>query len=234
MPGDRSQFIKSSTGQYERTLPDGTVYVYSAPSTDPSGKAISGKLEMVRDRYGNETKYAYDAAGKIQSITDPVGLVTKFGYSGDHVSEIARRHPDIDTAVVSEAALLLTIDRVYQPARPVEAVVAHQSRLRPGPHAALDPEGAHALRRAGPPPRSLGGPAGLRRPGADDRRERLVVVDRAGVEAEPVLEAGAAAALDVDAQLERVVAFFGDELADLRRGSGGELQRPLERLVIGC
>src|SRR5688500_2230419 len=50
--------------------------------------------------------------------------------------------------------------------------------------------------------------------------DRQVVLALRFVELEAVLEARAAAALDVDAQLERVVAFLGHELADLR-GCGG-------------
>src|SRR5690606_10764357 len=53
------------------------------------------------------------------------------------------------------------------------------------------------------------------------------------VELEAVLEAGTAAALDVDPQLQGIVALFGDQLADLGRGRGSELQRAFERLVAG-
>ena len=50
-----------------------------------------------------------------------------------------------------------------------------------------------------------------------------VVVDRAGVEAEPVLEAGAAATLNRDAQ-DRALALriLGHQLADLLRGVRGQ------------
>jgi len=44
------------------------------------------------------------------------------------------------------------------------------------------------------------------------------------VEGEAVLEAGTAAAGDIDPQLEVVVALFLDELADLLRGAVGENQ----------
>jgi hypothetical protein len=44
--------------------------------------------------------------------------------------------------------------------------------------------------------------------------ERQVVLGALLVEGEAVLETRAAAAADVDAQLERGVAFLGDELAD--------------------
>src|SRR3546814_15917587 len=44
------------------------------------------------------------------------------------------------------------------------------------------------------------------------------------VELEAVLEARAAATLDVHAQLQRRVAFLGDQPADLGRGGGGEVE----------
>src|SRR5690606_36402674 len=47
------------------------------------------------------------------------------------------------------------------------------------------------------------------------------------VEREAVLETGAAAALDIDAQLQVRIAFGLDELTDLRRGRIGEMQRRL-------
>src|SRR5690606_6720120 len=47
------------------------------------------------------------------------------------------------------------------------------------------------------------------------------------VEREAVLETGAAAALDVDAQLQVRIALGLDELTDLRRGRIGEMQRRL-------
>ena len=53
--------------------------------------------------------------------------------------------------------------------------------------------------------------------------ERLVVVDRAGVEAEPVLEARAPAALDRDAQNRALaLGILGHQLADLLRGVRGQ------------
>src|SRR5690606_32329868 len=64
-------------------------------------------------------------------------------------------------------------------------------------------------------------------------RHREVVIALLFVELEAVLEARAAATLDVDAQLEGVVALFGDQLADLGRGRGGQLQRAVKRLVPG-
>src|SRR5690606_29773123 len=48
---------------------------------------------------------------------------------------------------------------------------------------------------------------------------------------EAVLEAGTAAALDVHAQLERRVALALDQLLDLGRRGGGEIDRTLQGLV---
>src|SRR5690606_24601518 len=53
------------------------------------------------------------------------------------------------------------------------------------------------------------------------------------VELEAVLAARAAATLDVHAQLQRRVAFLGDQLADLGGRGGGEVERSLQRLVAG-
>src|SRR5690606_32268183 len=63
--------------------------------------------------------------------------------------------------------------------------------------------------------------------------DRQVVLALFFVELEAVLEPRTAAALDVDAQLQGVVALFGDELAHLGRGRSSELQRAVERLVAG-
>src|SRR5947207_4092833 len=77
IPGDTSSLVKLGSGVYERRLSDDTTHVYSG-----------GKLQIVRDRYGNKTQYGHDRAGNLVSITDPVGLVTRFAYSKGHVSQI--------------------------------------------------------------------------------------------------------------------------------------------------
>ena len=53
------------------------------------------------------------------------------------------------------------------------------------------------------------------------------------IELESVLEARAAATLDVDAQLERRVAFLGDQHPHLGGGGGAEFERALQRLIVG-
>ena len=88
MNGDDSSFVHRDDGHYQRTMDDGSIYEYSPPTELPDGTKVPGKLIKVTDRYGNETNYAYNAAGHILSITDPVGLVTRFEYSGDRVSRI--------------------------------------------------------------------------------------------------------------------------------------------------
>src|SRR5688500_15756381 len=60
---------------------------------------------------------------------------------------------------------------------------------------------------------------------------RDVVLALGFVELEAVLEARAAAALDVDAQLERGVAFLVDQLPHLGGGGRGEGERGVELLV---
>src|SRR5690606_2589250 len=53
------------------------------------------------------------------------------------------------------------------------------------------------------------------------------------VEFEAVLEARAAAALDVHAQLEAGVSLLRDQFAHLARGRGGEIEPAFEGLVTG-
>src|SRR5690606_31875967 len=62
---------------------------------------------------------------------------------------------------------------------------------------------------------------------------RHVVVALLLVELEAVLEPGAAPALNVHAQLERRIVFAGDQLADLGRRGGSEIDRTLQGLVAG-
>ena len=56
--------------QWRRTYPDGTELRF---------EPTSGQLLSVRDRFGNETSYAYQA-GRLQTITDPAGKQITFGY----------------------------------------------------------------------------------------------------------------------------------------------------------
>ena len=82
-PGDFSTLEKLPGGNFSRTLKDQTEFLFNAQS----------KLELVRDRNGNETSYEYDADSKLIKIVDPVGLETVFSYTaialvGDRVSSI--------------------------------------------------------------------------------------------------------------------------------------------------
>ena len=77
-PGDFSVLEKRPDGTFLRTHPDRTVEEFNA----------ANRLQVVRDRNGNETRYDYDADNLLLSITDPVGLVTRFRYDGDRISEI--------------------------------------------------------------------------------------------------------------------------------------------------
>jgi len=85
---DTSTFYRLESGGYQRLMRDGSLYTFSAPSTDPSGRPVSGKLVSVKDKYGNETRYEYDASGRLQKIIDPAQLATRFSYSGDLISSI--------------------------------------------------------------------------------------------------------------------------------------------------
>ncbi|MBI3348492.1 MAG: putative Ig domain-containing protein, partial [Burkholderiales bacterium] len=102
---------KNAAGEYERTLEDGSVYTYSAPTKDPAtGKTLAGHLIKVADRYNNVTRYDYDAKGNLTRITDPVGLKTEFGYSGKHVTSITDPAGRITRLVYSGDDLVKVID----------------------------------------------------------------------------------------------------------------------------
>jgi YD repeat-containing protein len=76
--GDFSVLLRLSDGTFQRTLKDGTVYSFNA----------SWKLSVVSDRYGNQTRYNYDATGKLTQIVDPVNLTTTLAYTGTRVTSI--------------------------------------------------------------------------------------------------------------------------------------------------
>jgi YD repeat-containing protein len=57
---------------YTRQYPDGTIVTFST----------SGLMMSVRDRFGNQTNYGYDASNRLTSITDPAGKAISFGYTG--------------------------------------------------------------------------------------------------------------------------------------------------------
>jgi RHS repeat-associated protein len=77
-PGDFSTLERLPDATFRRTLTDQTVYTFNALH----------KQASVRDRNGNETRYAYDAAGRLITITDPAGLVTTFDYTAGRVTTI--------------------------------------------------------------------------------------------------------------------------------------------------
>src|SRR5262249_2349335 len=79
-PGDTSHLKRRDDNRFERTLEDGTTYLFN----------LQNKLESETDRYGNTTRYIYNSDGNLNCIVDPVALVTKFIYSGSRVSQIIR------------------------------------------------------------------------------------------------------------------------------------------------
>jgi YD repeat-containing protein len=76
--GDFSTLVKLTDGTFQRTLKDRTVYSFNA----------NKQLSMMRDRYGNQTRYNYDATGKLTQIVDPVNLTTTLAYTGTRVTSI--------------------------------------------------------------------------------------------------------------------------------------------------
>lgn len=63
---------------YTRGYPNGTVVAFAA----------SGLVSSVRDRFGNQTSYGYDASSRLATITDPVGKVITLSYTGGHLSNL--------------------------------------------------------------------------------------------------------------------------------------------------
>lgn len=57
---------------YDRTYPDGTVLSFHP----------DGRLAYVRDRFGNQTTYGYNASNLLVAITDPSGMADSLGYDG--------------------------------------------------------------------------------------------------------------------------------------------------------
>ena len=89
--GGSPPLAEMTNGTLQRRVPDGTLYVYSKPTTNAAGKPVSGKLLYVEDRYGNRTTYGRDATGKLMYIEDSTNQKTLFEYQGERVSKII--HP---------------------------------------------------------------------------------------------------------------------------------------------
>ncbi|MEH2218468.1 MAG: FG-GAP-like repeat-containing protein [Nostoc sp.] len=76
--GDTSTLVRLADGTFHRTMKDQTIYNFNAEN----------KLELVRDRNGNETQYVYNTAGQLTQMIDPVGLATTFTYTGSKITSI--------------------------------------------------------------------------------------------------------------------------------------------------
>ena len=75
---DFSTLERLEDGTFRRTLTDQTVYIFNAQN----------KLELMRDRNGNESQFTYNEAGNITKFIDPVGLETTFTYTNGKVTSI--------------------------------------------------------------------------------------------------------------------------------------------------
>jgi RHS repeat-associated protein len=76
--GDFSTLKQLGDGTFERTLKDGTVYLFNA----------NNQLADMKDRQGNQTQYRYDpTTGKLTQMVDPTGLTT-FNYTGNRITSI--------------------------------------------------------------------------------------------------------------------------------------------------
>ncbi len=76
--GDTSTLVRLADGTFQRTMKDQTIYDFN----------LENKLELVRDRNGNETQYVYNTAGQLTQMIDPVGLATTLTYTGGKVTSI--------------------------------------------------------------------------------------------------------------------------------------------------
>lgn len=77
-PGDFSTLERLGDGTFRRTLKDRTVYQFD----------INNRLVSMKDRHGNETRYAYNPQGQLTQMTDPVGLATTLAYTNNRVTSI--------------------------------------------------------------------------------------------------------------------------------------------------
>jgi RHS repeat-associated protein len=73
-PGDFSTLEQLGDGTFLRTMKDQTTYRFD----------VDGKLSLVQDRVGNQTRYEYEA-GWLARIVDPAGLTTHFTYPAGEV-----------------------------------------------------------------------------------------------------------------------------------------------------
>lgn len=76
--GDYSTLIKTSIGDYIRTLKNGTQIFFND----------AGLQTKLTERNGNTTTYSYDSEQRLISITDPAGLVTTLNYGVEHLDTV--------------------------------------------------------------------------------------------------------------------------------------------------
>jgi YD repeat-containing protein len=77
-PGDFSILERLGDGTFRRTLKDRTVYQFD----------LNNRLVSMKDRHGNDTRYAYNSQGQLTQVTDPVGLATTLTYTNNRVTSI--------------------------------------------------------------------------------------------------------------------------------------------------
>ena len=76
--GEFSRLIRFADGTFERRLPDGVVYTFSA----------AGRPVRSVDSRGDVTTFEYDAVGNYSRVTDPYGKVTRFQYTNGKLSQL--------------------------------------------------------------------------------------------------------------------------------------------------
>ena len=105
--GDYS-ILKFIGDKYERTLKDGTKYIFNDRGimqeirdrndniTLYCYRENSNQLKYIEDPAGNRTHFAYNSEGKVESITDPAGRVTRLSYDSEG-SLVLITAPDLTT-----------------------------------------------------------------------------------------------------------------------------------------
>jgi RHS repeat-associated protein len=106
--------------KWDRRYADGTTAVYQ----------VDGRLAYVRDRFGNQTTFAYSGSpSRLASITDPVGKQITFGYGADGKLDWIRDAGNRYTYVTIDAALNVTA--IQDPGSLYSLTVTYDTRHRP-------------------------------------------------------------------------------------------------------
>jgi RHS repeat-associated protein len=92
---------------YQRTYRDGSVATFNA----------SGQLTSLKDRFNNQTSYAYDGSSRLWTITDPASKVITLGYGADGkldwISDPGNRSSQFTISGAGDVIEIIDPDGVY-------------------------------------------------------------------------------------------------------------------------